>query len=54
MADFPFYKPTGLQVCLHFLFSTEEMLFPVPQNMGSNGETKQSIKHIYYLLYYEN
>lgn len=52
MANFPFYKPTGLQACLHFLFSADKMLFPVPPNTGSDGEKKQSIKQIYYIHCY--
>lgn len=52
MANFSFYKPTDLQVHLCVLFSADKMLFLVPENMGSNGETKQSIKQIFYLHFY--
>lgn len=44
--SFPLHKTTGPQICLHFLFATDEMLFEHGQ------QTKQSSKHIYYLHCY--
>ncbi|KAI1242400.1 hypothetical protein IHE44_0005940, partial [Lamprotornis superbus] len=40
------------RVLREFVQARDEMLFAVPQNMGSDGETKQSSKHIYYLHCY--